>query len=436
MESKRVLFITSSFPFHSGEQFIETEVLIWERYLNSHPNMRLTILPHSFGNGVVRRVPENFEVDLSFAHYNDCRNGRLKKLCNYFEHLPKMLISKAFASELPVFFRKGLWAGISGILSLYSYSRCFTFFSDFFKRKQLENCRQHICYTYWYNETTYALQALKSIYNYKLFTRTHGCDLYEERRKTKHIPLRRQFLKDIDNVFTITDSAADYLNLTFGLPKDVIVTSRLGVIDKSILTNTGATTNTLNIVSCSYIVPVKRIDKIIYALKVLSQNVKYEIKWTHIGSGSHENEIRMLAQTELGGLKNLTYNFLGELSNEGVFRFYKENSVDVFINVSDSEGVPVSLMEAMSCHIPVIGPNVGGVSDMITTNLNGILLPPEPTVEEIAEALNKTELFKSPIVRKNSHNVFLQKYSAEVNYLDFISKITDSTWTGKIKVDT
>ena len=53
-------------------------------------------------------------------------------------------------------------------------------------------------YTYWYDEVTYALQLLKEQYNFKLITRTHRLDLYEERMETGYMPMRRMFIKQID----------------------------------------------------------------------------------------------------------------------------------------------------------------------------------------------------------------------------------------------
>jgi len=48
------------------------------------------------------------------------------------------------------------------------------------------------------------------------------------------------------------------------------------------------------------------------------------------------------------------------LPHNDVLNYYASNPVDVFINTSSSEGLPVSIMEAMSFGIPVIATNVGG----------------------------------------------------------------------------
>ena len=47
--------------------------------------------------------------------------------------------------------------------------------------------------------------------------------------------------------------------------------------------------------------------------------------------------------------------------------------MDYFINLSDSEGIPVSIMEAMSVGIPIIARDVGGNREIVTNN-NGCLL--------------------------------------------------------------
>ena len=73
----------------------------------------------------------------------------------------------------------------------------------------------------------------------------------------------------------------------------------------------------------------------------------------------------------------------GAFSNREVFDFYKSHPVDFLINVSNNEGIPVSIMEAHSFSIPVVATNVGGTSEIVNEE-NGILLPADPDTGELA----------------------------------------------------
>ena len=51
------------------------------------------------------------------------------------------------------------------------------------------------------------------------------------------------------------------------------------------------------------------------------------------------------------------------------------NVADIFFLPSRSEGMPVSLLEALSCGIPAITSSVGGIPEIIKDGENGILIP-------------------------------------------------------------
>jgi glycosyltransferase involved in cell wall biosynthesis len=105
-------------------------------------------------------------------------------------------------------------------------------------------------------------------------------------------------------------------------------------------------------------------------------------------------------------------------------KFYQERPADVFINVSSTEGTPVAVMEAASCGIPVIATAVGGNTEIVSER-NGTLLNPDPTPEEIAEAIlayaGHPEILAAK--RKGSRDIWLERYNAEVNFRAFAERL-------------
>ncbi|MDZ7782932.1 MAG: glycosyltransferase [Halioglobus sp.] len=112
------------------------------------------------------------------------------------------------------------------------------------------------------------------------------------------------------------------------------------------------------------------------------------IKWTHIGGGPLLSMLESRAQHAFSSLNNISYSFTGTLPRTRVGEIYARERTDIFINLSESEGVPVSIMEAMSYGIPAIAPDIGGVVSLVDDQ-TGVLLSAEAGVEEAAQALIK-----------------------------------------------
>ncbi|MCK5536634.1 MAG: glycosyltransferase [Bacteroidales bacterium] len=414
---KKIILVTDFFPYGvMAEAFLETEIKYWAQ----HEEIDLTIMPMGIDKNC-RKVPENIKVDLTFSEYLVHNNH---KIFNSTAH--KILFTiKAFTK---IFFWKELLIQkaftLPKLKELLLSMRKYFVYKHFFEMNQ-SSYDHSIFYTYWYTEATYALQSLKRISNIKLVTRTHRFDLYEDATLENYMPLRRQFTANINRVFTITDSAIDYFSTTYGYSKEKIITSRLGVIDRKIISKPSLP-NVFHIVSCSAIRPVKRLDIIIDVVeKLCEDNKNISFIWTHMGDGPLHQKIEEYATLRLSKISNIQYHLLGALSNEDVYKYYKNQNVDVFLNASESEGVPVSIMEAMSCHIPIVAPNVGGISDMINNDYNGKLLSAKPNIEEYLTAFSNLSFFKEDRIRDNTYSLFQEKYLAVHNYEQFIAHLRD-----------
>jgi glycosyltransferase involved in cell wall biosynthesis len=407
---RKLFLVTSSFPYYPGEEFLDTEVSYWEK---CH-TVSVTILPRTVEEKKVRELPAGVVCDLFLV------TGRVNQVYKKLHLLFKALFTHTFY--------KGLYKEVIPdvrrikpfLSAMTGYQQYYELF-DTYLMAQNDDVRTYIFYTYWHNNATYALQSLKQRYGFTIISRTHGGDLYCERKSLSYQPLKSLFTQNIDHIFTITPSAIDYLQTTYGFSKNTLSTARLGVDDHDIKTK-ATETGRLHLVSCSSLVLIKRIDKLINALAETPQN-SIQIKWTHIGSGPLENKLKDLAEKKLGKIAHINYDFIGHIEHKKIFDFYKKNEIDFFVNVSDFEGVPVSIMEAMSCYIPIIAPNIGGVSDMIEHKKNGLLLPKSFSTIMLSNALQKSFFFKDNLVRENAYKMFLEKYDANKNYPEFINKI-------------
>ena len=94
--------------------------------------------------------------------------------------------------------------------------------------------------------------------------------------------------------------------------------------------------------------------------------------WTHIGEGNLKAKIEKYC-SEL--IPQSNFKFLGQLTNAEVIDYYLSNNIDLFINTSSYEGIPVSIMEAQSFGVPVIATDVGGNTESVR---NGIEDAPRP----------------------------------------------------------
>lgn len=122
---------------------------------------------------------------------------------------------------------------------------------------------------------------------------------------------------------------------------------------------------------------------------------------------------------------NIKVNFKGNVSNQILMKEYKDNCYDWFINVSTSEGIPVSIMEAMSFGIPCIATDVGGTSEIVD-NKNGFLIDKDISNKKLAELIYYIyELSYEEYIqyRFSARNTWLNKYNSDKNYKKFVSEL-------------
>lgn len=210
----------------------------------------------------------------------------------------------------------------------------------------------------------------------KIVVRMHRHDLYED-QNNGYIPFRRPLLESLTLAGPTSLNGLEHLRKSYPDVDFDASVLRCGVIGQGL--STYSTDGTLRILTCSYLVPIKRVHLLIEALKSLDE----KIEWTHLGDGLLMPEMKGLANALPS---NIEVKFEGMIESEKVLDYYLNHSIDLFVNVSASEGVPFSIMEALSAGIPVLATGVGGTGEIIDDEV-GHLLPAELTGETLASAI-------------------------------------------------
>ncbi len=121
------------------------------------------------------------------------------------------------------------------------------------------------------------------------------------------------------------------------------------------------------LICVSRLVKRKGVDDIITAMAALQTQ---DIKLTIVGTGKYHGRLKELSH-ELG--LDGVVEFKGFCPREHLPALYAQS--DAFILTSRSEAFGNVFAEAMSCGLPIIGADVGGIPDLVTAE-NGLLVKP------------------------------------------------------------
>ena len=116
--------------------------------------------------------------------------------------------------------------------------------------------------------------------------------------------------------------------------------------------------------------PIKGVSVLLDAF-AQARTVHQDAKLTIVGDGPLRASLE--EKTKALGLSE-SIEFTGYVGMDEVAR--KLDAADIFVLPSFSEGVPVVLMEAMAARMPVIGPKVAGVEELVEDGVSGFAVPP------------------------------------------------------------
>lgn len=311
--------------------------------------------------------------------------------------------------------------------SLFMLWRANTY-ADYLK-KNVFGEKDAIVYGYWYNEVVLSALLLKDRYpDYKYITRCHGYDVYDFRVPGDFHPYKKFMDEKLDKiVFACSHAKQYYLERHNKTDGEKYLLSYLGVPPKSNAQNTEENSAAekdssapIRLVSCSSVIPLKRVGLIIDALKLIED---INIDWHHFGDGSQMEDVKKQAK-QLKDKTNISYTLHGYVPNAEYIDILGDMKADLFVTTSSTEGgVPVSLSEAASFGLPIVATAVGGIPEIVS-EANGILMGETPSAEEVAGAL-KDFCSLSPCERaekgRNSYRKWEQTFNSRNNSQKFVN---------------
>ena len=158
----------------------------------------------------------------------------------------------------------------------------------------------------------------------------------------------------------------------------------------------------INLIIISRLVVQKNINIVIEAVKLLdNKNLKLSI----IGEGGEFSKLES-AIHDLN-LQNRVQLF-GKIDNNKISQFLL--TADIFIQASDYEGLPHSVLEAINYEVPILSTEAGGCKDLLNDGERGFIIPMPPDKKVIAENIsfiikNKAEATK----RADEAKAFINK---------------------------
>ena len=407
---KTLILLCDNYPVSAGEFFIDDEMRV---IAPQFEKLILYTASAKSEKNLNRFIPDNAEV-VQFSKQK-LEIGKIKSFFRIFK--PMFLRELAFAvHKLPMKY----WISAFKIMyvDIHRATNLKNELLQFCNHSHL-NLGDCVFYSYWHDYKALALAMLRCQCGCACVARGHRWDVFADKNQIPYLPFKSFIINNLSQTYSISNAGKSYFEnyLNRRLDNRVAV-SRLGKFNNR-QPNMESQSNSVLICSCSNLIPVKQVDKII---DVISQVHIENIRWIHFGDGPLRSQFEQLAREKL---PNVQYEFRGIVANDKILDFYADNYVDLFINLSSSEGIPVSIMEALSAGIPVVATDVGGTSEAVNSQ-NGFLISADFNISDVAQTITDYFMLEPTMqiqFRQNAYNYWKDNFNAVKNYNDFIRLI-------------
>ncbi|MFV0433680.1 MAG: glycosyltransferase [Leucobacter sp.] len=441
---EQVVLFTNGYPYGAGEEFLEAEI---SHLAAAFGRVLIVPLTNPATASRIRPVPENVTIVepqyerqssphilIHYAAGHPLRALRaLARSVSPASSAPRTSAASSAPAAPPA---SAVSSAFSARLGLHRVIGDFKFLlvSELIADRTIAQLGEvldpelpTVFYAYWLHapaQVALTSRARLRMTHAPVVSRAHGFDLYILPEAGRLPPARGQLLRRITRVFPVSEHGRAHLAERFPRYASRFEVERLGVAAGS---NAGNPSQEARLVySCSALIPLKRVPLLARGIAE-AQRRGLPLRWVHIGDGPETAfaELRRIADAELAAG---SFEFTGALANDDVRRMYAERPGSVLVNCSVSEGVPVSMMEALAQGMPLIATDVGGSSELIASRLGMFdgLLSADPSPAEIADRLERlfasTPAEYAAYVEANLRH-WRESWSAERNYRAFCERL-------------
>ncbi|MEE1280330.1 MAG: glycosyltransferase [Oscillospiraceae bacterium] len=272
---------------------------------------------------------------------------------------------------------------------------------------------------YWLHYISQAALLFKKylkLKNARVFSRAHGsADIRNFLIPNKYYPLQANLLSKLDAIFPVSEMGRDYLRALSGRP-EAIESVYIGSVGPS--DPIPRCRSPFTIVTCSNIIPLKRVGLVADAVRLLCRSIP-DIRWVHFGDGPLRQELESSCADIQAHI-----DFCGYTPHDKVLEYLASEEPSVFVSASASEGLPVSVVEAIAHSIPVIATDVGATREAVIAEKSGTLIPADITSAQLAQYIYAYYNMHSDEYAQISKSAFLfwkQNFAPEVSTENFLS---------------
>lgn len=255
---------------------------------------------------------------------------------------------------------KNIFYFLRGVVSLYH---------TLIKDRKIRIVHIHGCHKGSFYRKLIVLLIAKFIFGKKIIYHSHASEFHVFYQNGNYFTKKfiHFFISRLDLIICLSSQWKVFFEENFKFEKIVILEN---IVEPADTLNREKSTGNVKLLFLGEIGDRKGIFDLVEVLKKNRNFFKDKIHLVIGGNGDVKRLIKFIEKNNLQSL--ITYK--GWVS--GAKKHMLLLNCDLYILPSYNEGLPISILEAMSYSLPVISTDVGGISEVIHNEVNGFLITP------------------------------------------------------------